>query len=341
MISMDVFRGDAFSAVSLTGAVDKYNYVPGFLGSIPNLFVPVPIRTDAVWIEERSNAPALIQTSPRGAPPTQKGGDNRKARSFKTTRIADSSRIWGHELQGIRSFGEEQALKSLQEEVARRQMKMKQDMDLTKEHMRLGCVQGLVVDADGSTLFDWAAEFGQSIPSEVSFTSGILADVGQIITTCNAIRRQTARNLKGVGGAAVTVHALCSDSFWDAFTTSAGVRTTYQYAMAATALQNNVGGAWESFRFGQIMWHNYRGTDDTSTVTVPDQKVKFFPVGAGIFQVAQSPAEKIEFLNTLGQENYSWIVPDRDRDMWADVEQYSYPLHVCTMPSALGSGTLA
>jgi hypothetical protein len=29
------------------------------------------------------------------------------------------------------------------------------------------------------------------------------------------------------------------------------------------------------------------------------------------------------------------IVPDKDRNMWADVEVYSYPLPVCTMPSAL------
>ena len=33
-------------------------------------------------------------------------------------------------------------------------------MEFTFEHMRLAEVQGLLIDADGSTLFDWFAEFG-------------------------------------------------------------------------------------------------------------------------------------------------------------------------------------
>ena len=32
---MDVFNQDAFTAVSLTAAVDKFGFVPGLLGSIP------------------------------------------------------------------------------------------------------------------------------------------------------------------------------------------------------------------------------------------------------------------------------------------------------------------
>ena len=118
------------------------------------------------------------------------------------------------------------------------------------------------------------------------------------------------------------------------------MRETYKFAMQAIALQNDVGGAWESFRYGKIVWHNYRGTDDKSTVAVPDAKVKFFPTGANIFHKAQAPAERFEFVNTLGQESYSWMVTDKDRDMWADVEMYEYPLHVCVQPKALRSGKI-
>ena len=65
MITMDAFRADAFSAVTLTAAVDKLGYVPQYLGTVPGLFNDTPVRTTAVWIEERSNAPALIQTTER------------------------------------------------------------------------------------------------------------------------------------------------------------------------------------------------------------------------------------------------------------------------------------
>lgn len=340
MSVLDVFNGDAFTVTSLTKSVDRLGYVPDYLGSIPGLFRPMPVRTEDVWIEARDFAPALIQTSPRGAPPKSEGGDKRKAEAFKTTRIADSSRIWASELQGIRAFGEEQAVKDLQLEVARRQAKIKANFETTKEHMRLGAVQGIVLDADGSQIYSWFDEFNQAANTPISFPFTSLVD-GEILTLANQIRRATARALKGLGGNGVRVHALCGDQFWDSFVTSSEVRETYKFAMQAMQLQNEVGGAWESFRYGQIVWHNYRGTDDLSSVAVPSAQVRFFPVGADIFPVAQAPAERFEFTNTPGQETYSWIVPDRDRDMWADIECYSYPLHVCVQPSALNSGVAA
>ncbi|MGF3022645.1 major capsid protein [Methylobacterium aquaticum] len=328
MLTMDVFRGDAFSAISLTASVDKFGYVPGYLGSIPKLIDPVPVRTKDIWIEERANAPALIQTSPRGSAPNQKGGDTRKGRNFRTVRLADASRILADELQDIRAFGSETELKQLAQEVQRRQFKMGQDFDLTHENMRFGVIQGLVVDADGSVINNWYDEFGQVASPEVAFKFSGAPKDGDLYKACNGVRRQIARNLQGVGGTNVMVHAIASDTFWDSFVTSGEVRETYKFAMQATALQNGVGGAWESFKYGNIMWHNYRGTDDNSTLAVPDGKVKFFPVGAGIFKKAMAPAERFEFVNTLGQGEYSWVVPDRDRDMYADIEMYSYTLSV-------------
>ena len=80
MITMDAFRADAFSAVTLTAAVDKLGYVPQYLGTVPGLFNDTPVRTTAVWIEERSNAPALIQTTERAAAPKVRGAEQRAAR---------------------------------------------------------------------------------------------------------------------------------------------------------------------------------------------------------------------------------------------------------------------
>src|SRR5262245_61906349 len=110
MLTMDVFKQDAFSATQLTAAIDKIGYVPGLLDTIPGLFVPVPVRTEVILIEERENAPVLIQTSPRGAPPDQRGGDTRKVRAFKTVRLAKASRVQASELQFIRDFGSETEL---------------------------------------------------------------------------------------------------------------------------------------------------------------------------------------------------------------------------------------
>lgn len=333
-ISMDVFRQDAFSAISLTAAVDKLGYVPGLLSSMPGLFENVPVRTTDILIETRSNAPALIQTSPRGAPPDQKGRELRDARNFRTVRLAQSSRIMADELQNIRQFGSETELMQLQMEVGRRMFRMKRDLDLTKENLMLGCVQGVVVDADNSTIYNWGTEFSQTIPTELDFDLDNASPAsGAVRSKCSEVTRSIRRGLRGLGGDAVQVVALAGDTFWDQLIGHPEVRETYLYTQTAADLRE--GAAFEKVNYGGITWVNYRGTDDNSTVAIDATKAKFFPVNAGIFQMAYAPAERTDFVNTPGQEYYAWTVPDRDRMMWEDVELYSYPLPVCTMPQAL------
>lgn len=334
MATMDIFAGDAFSATSLSGSLDKLGYVPGFLRGLPGLVLPAPVRTTSIFIEERENAPALIQTSERGEAPPRRVGEKRKARGFQTVRIAQSSRIHAYELQNIRAFGQESELAQVEVEVARRQLLMRRDVELTFENMLLGLVQGKAIDADGSVLYDWATEFDQSIPTEIDFGLDAASPASGIVRKkCNQVVRKILTSLKGLGGMGVRIHAICGDTFWDELTAHSEVRETYLQTQQASDLRE--GNAFQSFNYGGITWTNYRGTDDGTTVLVPTTKAKFFPVGAGIFQWAMSPGESFDFVNTLGQELYSGVVTDKDRNAWADVEMYSYPLPVCTMPGAL------
>jgi major capsid protein E len=342
MITMDAFRADAFSAVTLTAAVDKLGYVPQYLGTVPGLFNDTPVRTTAVWIEERSNAPALIQTTERAAAPKVRGAEQRTARAFRTRTLGEGSRIMADELQGIRAFGSETEMKELMSEVARRQQLIKNDMELTKENWRLGVIQGKLLDADGSVLYDWNAEFGQPQAAEVNFDlQNANPASGALRQQCNQVVRHIKRALLGVGGDNVRNNAVVGDKFWDALTSHPEVRQTFLNWNAAVELRG--GNAWKDFQWGDISWSNYRSTDDgdgtdTPVVGVPSTRAKFFPVNAGIFQIAYAPAPRFEFVNTLGLPTYSWVVLDEKRDMWADVETFSYPLAVCTMPGALLSG---
>lgn len=334
MATMDIFNSDAFSSTSLSGSLDKLGYVPGLLRSLPGLYVPAPVRTESIFIEERENAPALIQTSERGEAPPNRVGEKRKVRGFATVRVAQKSRIHASEIQNIRAFGSESELMQVQTEVARRQLLMRRDFELTFENMLLGMVQGLAVDADGSTIYDWAAEFGQTIPAEVDFDlDNATPASGAVRKKCTAAVRSILTGLRGLGGNGVRIIGLCGNAFWDDLTAHPEVRETYLNTMAAAELR--MGNAYEQFTYGGITWVNYRGTDDGTTVAVGTDKAKIFPVGAGIFQWALSPGESFDFVNTLGQEMYSWLVTDKDRNAWVDVEMYSYPLPVCTMPQAL------
>ncbi len=354
MLTMDAFRADAFAAVSLTAAVDKMSYTPELLGQIPGLFTERPIRSTAVWIEERSNGPALILTQPRSAPPKVRGAEIRDARSFITKALGEGARIEADELQNIRAFGSETEMKQLMTEVARRQFLIKKDFELTKENWRLTCLQGALLDADGSTIYNWNNEFNQPQAAEVNWDLQNASPASGIVRQmCNQTIRHVKRKLLGVGGNNVKVGALCGDEFFDAFTSHVEVRQTFLNWTAAAELRT--ANAFSIFNFGGINWINYRSTDDadptppvgsnvgstanpTAAVGVPTTRAKFFPINAGIFQEVYAPAPRFEFVNTPGLNAYSWVVMDEKRDMWADVEVFSYPLFVCTMPGCLLSG---
>src|SRR5690349_21455951 len=130
MATMDVFKADAFSMMSLLQALENIDYKPQFLGSL-NLFDDMPQRTRVVAIESRDDTLNLIPVSPVGAPLDEMGSQKRKVRNFNTYRIAKGSTILADELQGIRAFGSETELEQVQVEVARRLARLTNDVELT------------------------------------------------------------------------------------------------------------------------------------------------------------------------------------------------------------------
>lgn len=339
MASMDVFKADAFSMMSLLAAIENVDYRPQFLGSL-NLFKPSPQRTRVVAVESRDNVLELIQTSKIGAPLEQRSADKRKVRNFNTVRIAKQSRIMADELQGIRAFGSETELGQVQAEVARRLSQLVADVELTWEHHRLGAVQGIVTDADGSPIVNFYDEFGVAQPAAVEFDFGTLAagEVRPLIE--GSIVRPIIRAAKGAFTTGSGIVALCGDDFWDLFVNHDEVRQTYLNHQAAAALREPT--AFGTFRYAGVDWVNYRGTDDESTVAVATGEAKFFPVNApGTFEVAWAPAEFMDAVNMPGVPLLPMTVPDPSgRNAFADVEVYSYPLFICTRPLTLRSAAL-
>lgn len=333
MATMDVFTGDAFSSIELTTALERVPFQPSWLGSL-NIFEPRPVRTETVAVERRGNQLALVQTSQRGAPLPQATTQARDIRDFRTVRVAKGDRINASEIQNIRQFGSESELQQVQSEVMRRMIKVRRDVELTHENMRLGAVSGVVLDADGSTIRNWFSEFGITPPTEDSW--GLDSPNTDVRAKCHQLARQMARASEGAFTASSRIIALAGDNYFDKLTGNKQVRETYLNWQAAADLRGNA--AFGEFEYGGIRWVNYRGTDD-GAVGVSPNSVRFFPVGApGVFEVAQSPGESFEWVNTPGRDMYAVIVPDRDRNMFVDVEVYSYPLHICTRPQMLLRG---
>lgn len=355
---MDVFRGDAFTAMSLSAAVDKQPFVPSLLGSL-GIFEPLPIRTTALAVEERAGTLSLIPASARGAPSnTERTTERRKVRYFEAPRLFASDTIYAHELQNIREFvdnsGQAQTvLKQLQTEVAYRlsgPSGLQAQIEYTWEHHRLGALRGILLDSNGSTeLFNWFDEFGITAPTTVFFNFSA-GTAGTIDGKCNQIIRGMARAAGGAFNGRTEIHALCGDDFFDGLVGHTDVRDSYmRWINAAAAMPGStpsdggvsigLGGAFRAFNWGGITWHNYRGSDDASTVAVTSDKAHFFPVNApGIFKAAFAPGESFDLINRPGQPMYVLPILDKDRNEWFRLEAKSFPLHICTRPAVLYTG---
>lgn len=340
MAHMDVFNQRAFGMVELSGAVQRAPYKPRFLGDL-GIFTPKRVRTPLVSIEDKGGVLSLIQTSERGAPLGEGQREKRNMRDFRTARIARGNTLYATEIEGIRAFGTESELQNVQNEVAEIMdgaTGLRAAVELTHENMRLGAVQGIVVDADGSTIYNWFTEFGIAQPDEIDFDlDNATPASGVVRKKCNEVNRAMQRAAAGawIDGSTYSV-GICGDAFWDDLTAHPEVRATFLNQQSASELRNNVGRAFSSFMYGDILFVNYRGTDDKSTVAISTDSCKFFPAGApGAFISAFSPGEFLPFVNTPGQDVYAMVVTDKDRQAWARPEIYSYPLFVCTRPGML------
>ena len=127
---------------------------------------------------------------------------------------------------------------------------------------------------------------------------------------------------------------MCGDDFQDALVIHPDVTRTYDNGAAARELRQ--GTAFEAMRFGGIDWFKDRGSDDTTTIGIAHDKVKFFPRNAnGVFLRAMAPAENFTFANTPGCKMHAQPIFDRDRNELWRMEVTSYPLFICSRPEVL------
>ena len=346
-VSLDVFDSDPFKTITLTAAIEKIPFKPDGFGAL-GLFEDFPIYTETAAIEERDGLLTVIPFSERGTAGEQRTTELRKMRNFQVPRLRHEDTITAREVANIREFGTESVLMQVMTETARRfagPTGLLANIEYTWEYHRLAAIQGLLLDANGSTVYNYFTDFGVTQPTEVAFNLAANLE-GTLRPLANQVYRGIARAAKGAFTRGSRVYAACGDEFWDALVTHQDVVKTFYNWQAAAELRTGAALAQELYEpgmlsfqamlFGDIYWFNYRGSDDNSAIAIATNKCKFFPVNApGIFRRIMSPGESIDWVNTLGRPYYARIIPDLLRNEWVKPEVSSYPLHICTRPATL------
>jgi len=332
MPSLDIFNSDAFSMTSLTDAINKRPYQPGLLGQL-GLFQAKGITTTTLYVEEKSGVLSLVQTTARGGPGGSVGTAMRTARPFRVPHLQQNGAVVADEVQNVRAFGSETETQTVQQIAADKMADMQDNILATQEYHRMGALQGLILDADGSTLFNLFTEFGvvqQTLA--IAFTTAA-TEVRQRIV---AAKRLAEDELGGV-----TVSGwlgLCGKNWFDALIDHPTVKETYKYQqgqMGAADLRET------GFNYGGVTWREYRGSltpqaGGSAVSFVNDDQAWLAPSVPSLFVTRFAPADYEETVNTLGLPFYAKQAPDPSGfNKFRALEVQSNPISLCLRPRAV------
>lgn len=324
------FHNPAFSVSALTAAI---NLLPNQYGRLDelNLFPIKPVRTRQVTIEERDGVLSLLQTQPVGTPGSVGKRGKRTLRAFNVPHIPHDDVVLPEEVVGVRAFGTETDLETIAGVMADHLQTMRNKHAITLEHLRMGALKGVILDADGSELAN-LFEIFKIAPKTFDFQLGNKdTDVRK---KCLELKRYMSQSLKGERMSGI--HVLVSSEFFDALTGHDKVKAAYERWQEGAALRDDMRA---DFRLAGVRFEEYTGEasdpDGNTRRFIAEGEGHAFPLGTlDTFATYVAPADFNETVNTLGQLLYSKQAP-RKFDRGTDLHTQSNPLPMCHRPALL------
>lgn len=328
---LNPFETDAFNMVSLTNAI---NILPNNYGRLRELdvFPDKGITSRVALVEEQNGVLNLLSTQPVGAPEQQNRMGKRKVRAFSVPHIPLSDTILASEFEAVRQFGTENQAQTLAGVINTHMQSAKNKYAITLEHLRMGALKGIILDADGTLLYNLYTEFGID-QNFVDFD--LSTPTTDIRAKCMQVLRLIEDNLRGE--VMTQPRALVSADFFDALTGHANVKATFDNT--AMAVQVIGGDIRKGFSYGGIIFEEYRGTATDATGAtrkfIADGEGHCFPQGTmDTFKTIYAPADFLETVNTIGIPLYA-KQETRQYNRGVNLHMQSNPLPMCFRPGVL------
>lgn len=311
---MDIFR-DYFTREQLLASLQKAPYVPGMLGAM-GLFETVRLQSTTYAVEEQPlETLSALTAVPRGTPSKIETLAKRSVKTFTTSHYRVDGAVYADEVLNIRATGVSGAAEVITDRRDRLMAKLRGDIDLTLEGLRMACVNS-PSNAFGNAPASAAVAFGAND---------------------SAIRTAVFNNIllpieSALGGLPYTgLTALCEDTFWLGLIESKTINTTYLNQAAAAQLRGLPIDQVDAFG---VRWMRNRAG---SGVAIATGKAKVFPTGVpGLFVQAFAPADTLDSVGAgaLGDVYTPMALQSPDNRMWK-LEVQTNPLMLCTRPQCV------
>ena len=326
MASLDIFKDDAFSLQSLTKAINEQPYVPGRIGAL-GLFSEEGVNTTSVSVEKLGESLSLVPAGERGAPAPNVKGDKRTMVNFNTIHLPQRAKILADEIQGVRAFGSESELETIESVVAKRLGKMRRQLDATIEYQRIGAIKGQILDADGSTVLEnLFTKFGLSQQTKAMVFATSTTKIRTKVLEAKRLMEDALGNAMYTGA-----RAFCSPAFFDALTTHDLVEKFFINWQSNEVMRQDVRAG---FMFAGVLWEEYRGAVG-GVDFIGSGDAYLVPEGVpDLFVTNYGPADYTEAANTIGLPYYAKQEP-LPMGKGIDLEAQSNPISICTRPRAI------
>lgn len=319
-----------FSLETITAAINELPHQPTALGD-SGLFNYDGVATLSVDLEKKGSTLSLVATAPRGAGGEAIGRDLRELRTFRVPHIPLNDQILADEVQGVRMFGTSDQPEPVQARLNTVLAMGKSRLDYTLENHRIGALKGIVLDKDGSVLYNFFTEFGVA-----QNTLDFELDVGttEVRSKCDQAIDLAADEL----GAVMMTGAIgwCGAGFFRSLITHKAAKDSYLGQAEAAQLRSAMP---DSFDYGGITFRKYRGRVG-ATPMIADTDCFIVPTGVPDLLIGRfSPAPYNETVNSKGLPMYAKVIEKRNGTGY-DVEMQTNPFHACTRPRAIIKATI-
>lgn len=320
----------------VTDLTQELLIVPNTWGLINELGIfgtPLSVAQNAITMELSNRTISVIPDMPRGARTLVNKDDNRQIAAYALTHHPLDDRLTAQDLAGKRAYGSADQAETEAAALARKLQRIRMNHAITLEAARAYTLTtGQQYAPNGTVSANFYTDFGIT-RTEIDFALGTATT--SVLSKSEQAIAQIQDNLLS-GEVAGGIVALCSPVFFNKLINQAGIADAYKfYTSTQEPLRQRLGsGLYRRFQHGGVEYIEYRGVYNGSAL-IPSGDAYFLPTGTmDMFQTFVGPANKLSFVNTLGEEAYVWTYRDA-KDEAVEIESESNFLNLIRRPAAV------
>ena len=326
---MPLSSDSRFGVKALTQAINALPTNPTQIRALGQ-FKPTPLATTYVEVELQEGALRLVKSEERGTEGKPAEKRTRTSRLFSMLHLPKKDIIRADDIQNLRAFGSTEA-QTIESAVNDKLADMKSDIEYTREHLMLGALQGKILDADGTVLFDIYKEFGLTRKSYTWDLDTAGTEVGaKIDKTVSEMR-------KGLKGETFTKFAvLCSPEFMEKLKYHPSIKALYErYRDGAAYREADLNQI--SFEHNGVQFIQYDGDFGADGAKIAAGEGIILPLGTrNTFAEYFAPADMSGTVNTKALPYYASREKLKHDKGW-DLEAQSNPLPLVMRPNLVAT----